>query len=165
MPHGENLILVMRDHVPQRVFMKNIAEESVILDKDVKVPEGLERLVVDIPEDYKILGIFIDVFDGVFRHMSQILEDSGCMTEDVFWRTVAASVAEYQDAHPELAERFQRYDFFAPKFLHSCLNRLQLKNNLQMVDLANPASSLIMADPLDNPVAAFAPGKRGPPLS
>ncbi|WP_421683196.1 IucA/IucC family protein [Stutzerimonas urumqiensis] len=157
MPHGENLILVLEGHVPTRVFMKDIAEESAILDKDAKMPAGLERLAVDVPEDYKILGIFIDIFDGVFRHMSQLLDDSGCLAEDAFWRTVAESILDYQRAHPELAERFARYDFFAPTFLHSCLNRLQLKNNLQMVDLANPAGSLIMADPLDNPVAPYAP--------
>lgn len=157
MPHGENLILVLEGHVPTRVFMKDIAEESAILDKDATMPEGLERLAVDVPEDYKILGIFIDVFDGVFRHMSQILEENGCMVEETYWRTVAESVIDYQQAHPELQHRFDRYNFFAPSFLHSCLNRLQLKNNLQMVDLANPAGSLIMAAPLDNPVAPFAP--------
>jgi siderophore synthetase component len=99
------------------------------------------------------------VFDGVFRHMSQILEENGCMVEETYWRTVAESVIDYQQAHPQLQHRFNRYDFFAPSFLHSCLNRLQLKNNLQMVDLANPAGSLIMADPLDNPVAPFAPSR------
>lgn len=160
MPHGENLILVLEGHVPTRVFMKDIAEESAILDKDARMPAGLERLAVDVPEDYKILGIFIDVFDGVFRHMSQILDENGCMVEETYWRTVAESVIDYQQAHPELQHRFDRYDFFAPTFLHSCLNRLQLKNNLQMVDLANPAGSLIMADPLDNPVAPFAPARR-----
>ncbi|MCX5462598.1 IucA/IucC family protein [Alcaligenes parafaecalis] len=163
MPHGENLILVLEDYVPTRVFMKDIAEESAILDKNATMPAGLERLAVDVPEDYKILGIFIDVFDGVFRHMSHILEESGKLTENDFWRTVAASISQYQEAHPELNERFQRYNFFAPTFLHSCLNRLQLKNNLQMVDLANPASSLIMAEPLDNPVAPYAPLSQSPP--
>jgi len=157
MPHGENLILVLDGHVPVRAIMKDIAEESAILDKDAQMPAGLERLAVDVPEDYKILGIFIDVFDGVFRHMSQILEENQCMSETEFWRGVAESVIDYQRAHPELAERFARYNFFAPNFLHSCLNRLQLKNNMQMVDLANPAGSLIMAEPLNNPVAAFAP--------
>ncbi len=160
MPHGENLILVLEGHVPTRVFMKDIAEESAILDKDAQMPEGLERLAVDVPEDFKILGIFIDIFDGVFRHMAQLLDDSGTLEEQRFWRTVAESVLDYQRAHPGLAERFARYDFFAPTFLHSCLNRLQLKNNLQMVDLANPAGSLIMAEPLDNPVAPFGPGRQ-----
>ncbi len=44
--------------------------------------------------------------------------------------------------------------------MHSCLNRLQLKNNLQMINLADPAASLIMAEPLSNPVAQFADEKQ-----
>ncbi|MGO4612383.1 IucA/IucC family C-terminal-domain containing protein, partial [Variovorax sp. 2RAF20] len=68
MPHCENLILVLEGHTVARVFMKDIAEESAILNKDAVLPEGIQRLAVDVPEDYKLLGIFIDVFDGVFRH-------------------------------------------------------------------------------------------------
>lgn len=153
MPHCENLILVLEDHRVTRVFMKDIAEESAILNKDAVLPEGIQRLAVDIPEDYKLLGIFIDVFDGVFRHMSQILVDSGTCSEDTFWQIVADTAHDYQAAHPELKGKFARHDFFKPDFLHSCLNRLQLKNNLQMVNLADPASSLTMAGSLPNPVA------------
>ncbi len=156
MPHCENLIVVLEGYVPKRVIMKDLAEECVILNKDSKVPEDAARMVVDVPEDYKILGIFIDVFDGVFRFMSHILEEGGTIEEERYWQLVAQCAHSYQAEHPELTHKFQRYDFFAPTFLHSCLNRLQLKNNLQMVNLADPASSLIMADPLDNPVARFA---------
>ncbi|SDC81671.1 Siderophore synthetase component [Cupriavidus sp. YR651] len=156
MPHCENLILVLGGHTVTRVFMKDIAEESAILNKDAVLPEGIQRLAVDVPEDYKLLGIFIDVFDGVFRHMAQILVDSGTCSEDDFWQVVADSAHDYQAAHPELKDKFARYDFFAPDFLHSCLNRLQLKNNLQMVNLADPASSLTMAGSLPNPVAGRA---------
>ena len=157
MPHCENLILVMENHVVTRVIMKDIAEESAILNIDKKLPKEIARLVVGVPHEYKILGIFIDIFDGVFRHMSAMLEDAGAMEESTFWRLVADSALEYQHQHPELAAKFEQHDFFAPEFLHSCLNRLQLKNNLQMVDLADPASSLIMADSLSNPIANFAP--------
>ena len=40
-----------------------------------------------------------------------------------------------------------------PTFRHSCLNRLQLRNTLQMVDLADQAESLIFAGELANPIA------------
>ena len=156
MPHCENLIVVLDGYLPKRVFMKDLAEECVILNKDAKVPEDAARMVVDVPEDYKLLGIFIDVFDGVFRFMSHILEESGAIEEEQYWRLVAQCAQGYQAEHPELNHKFQRYDFFAPTFMHSCLNRLQLKNNLQMINLADPASSLIMAEPLGNPVAQFA---------
>nr|WP_025373297.1 GNAT family N-acetyltransferase [Advenella mimigardefordensis] len=156
MPHGENLIMVM-DHrnVPQRCIMKDIAEESAILDENFDIPEHIARLKVSVPEDYKILGIFIDIFDGVFRHMSDILHSSGVCPEQQFWRLAALSVRRYQQAHPALADKFRRYDFFADDFRHSCLNRLQLKNNLQMVDLSDTAGSLTMAENLLNPVARF----------
>lgn len=159
MPHCENLIVVLDGYIPKRVFMKDLAEECVILNKDAKVAEDAARMVVDVPEDYKLLGIFIDVFDGVFRFMSHILEESGTIEEKQFWRLVAQCAQSYQARHPELKHKFQRYDFFAPTFMHSCLNRLQLKNNLQMINLADPASSLIMAEPLHNPVAQFADKK------
>lgn len=159
MPHCENLIVVLDGYVPKRVFMKDLAEECVILNKDAKVPEDAARMVVDVPEDYKLLGIFIDVFDGVFRFMSHILEESGTMEEERYWRLVAECAQRYQADHPELTHRFQRYDFFAPTFMHSCLNRLQLKNNLQMINLSDPASSLIMAEPLNNPISQFADKK------
>ena len=156
MPHGENLIMVMdENNVPLRSIMKDIAEESAILDQDAQVPEHIARLKVSVPEEYKILGIFIDIFDGVFRHMADVLQDSGCCTEQVFWARVALSVKRYQQAHPQLAGKFERYDFFSEAFMHSCLNRLQLKNNLQMVDLSDTAGSLTMAEDLPNPMALF----------
>ncbi|WP_415774648.1 IucA/IucC family protein [Paraburkholderia sp. J11-2] len=157
MPHGENLILVLENHVPVRAIMKDIAEESAILNKDAQLPENVKRLAVDVPERVKLLAIFIDVFDGFFRYMNQVLVEHGCCTEDVFWDTVARCVARYQEAHPQLAGKYAEYDLFAPEFLHSCLNRLQLGNNLQMVNLADPAGNLKMAGNLRNPLA----GRRG----
>lgn len=157
MPHGENLILVLDHHVPVRAIMKDIAEECAILDIGAKawLPERVQRLAVDVPDHFKLLGIFIDVFDGVLRHINQVLVENGCCREDDFWRAVADCVCDYQDAHPELAAKFAHHDMFVPEFLHSCLNRLQLGNNVQMVNLADPASSLKMAGHLVNPIAGL----------
>nr|WP_297352803.1 IucA/IucC family siderophore biosynthesis protein [uncultured Caldimonas sp.] len=159
MPHGENLILVLDGHTPVRAILKDIAEETALLDKNAQLPGLAQRMVVDVPEDYKLLGIFIDVFDGYFRHLSQILVDNDCCSEDEFWSLVAACVADYQAERPDLQHKFERYDMFAPEFLHSCLNRLQLSNNQQMVDLGDQASSLKMAGMLTNPIARFRPSR------
>jgi siderophore synthetase component len=56
---------------------------------------------------------------------------------------------------PELAAKFEQYDLFAPEFALSCLNRLQLRDNKQMVDLADPAGALQLIGTLKNPVAGF----------
>lgn len=158
MPHGENLILVLENHVPVRAIMKDIAEESAILDKDAKLPPKVQRLAVDVPENVKLLAIFIDIFDGFFRYVNQTLIEHGVCGEDDFWNAVARCITRYQGGHPQFAAKFAKYDLFAPEFLHSCLNRLQLGNNLQMVNLADPAANLKMAGNLRNPLA----GRRAP---
>ena len=56
---------------------------------------------------------------------------------------------------PELADRFRRYDLFAPEFALSCLNRLQLRDNQQMVDLADPSGALQLVGTLANPIAGL----------
>ena len=98
-----------------------------------------------MPEEYKLLTIFVDVFEGYFRHLSHILAETGLMQEDVFWELVAGRVAAYQEAHPQRLAKYRQYDLYAPDMIHSCLNRLQLANNLQMVNLADPIGSFQMA--------------------
>ncbi|MEU6209941.1 IucA/IucC family siderophore biosynthesis protein [Streptomyces sp. NPDC090085] len=156
MPHGENTILVLKDGVVQRAIFKDIAEEIVIMDADAVLPPAVERIRADIPEDMKLLSIFTDVFDCFFRFLSSILVTEGICTEETFWRAVADCAHDYQDSMPALTEKFERYDFFAEEFQLSCLNRLQLRNNKQMVDLSDPSAALQLIGTLKNPVAAYA---------
>ncbi|MFI7399123.1 IucA/IucC family protein [Streptomyces sp. NPDC049541] len=155
MPHGENVILVLKDGVVRRAIFKDIAEEIAVMDPDAVLPPTVERLRVDVPEDKKLLSIFTDVFDCFFRFLAANLAAEGILEEDDFWRTVAEVTREYQASVPELAEKFERYDMFAPEFARSCLNRLQLRNNRQMVDLSDPAGALQLVGTLKNPVSGF----------
>ncbi|WP_051744879.1 IucA/IucC family protein [Streptomyces yerevanensis] len=155
MPHGENVILVLKDGVVQRVIYKDIAEEIAVMDPDAVLPPVVERIRVEVPEDKKLLSILTDVFDCFFRFLAANLADEGVIEETDFWRTVADCVRDYQAAAPELADKFRQYDMFAPDFALSCLNRLQLRNNKQMVDLADPAGALQLVGNLKNPIAGL----------
>uniref|UniRef100_A0AAU2A7A1 IucA/IucC family siderophore biosynthesis protein n=1 Tax=Streptomyces sp. NBC_00093 TaxID=2975649 RepID=A0AAU2A7A1_9ACTN len=155
MPHGENVILVLKDGIVQRAIYKDIAEEIAVMDPDAVLPPTVERLRVDVPEEKKLLSIFTDVFDCFFRFLAANLATEGVLEEDDFWRTVADTVRDYQAATPELADKFEQYDMFAPEFSLSCLNRLQLRNNKQMVDLADPAGALQLVGNLKNPIAGL----------
>ena len=155
MPHGENLILQLENNVPLRAFMKDIAEECAILNPDAVLPAGVQRLAVSVPEELKILSLFTDVFDCIFRYLGHILDEQGGLPEEAFWQEVANCVLDYQATQPQLAEKFARYDLFAPEFTRSCLNRLQLGNNQQMIDLADPAKNLKFAGTLQNPIAPY----------
>jgi siderophore synthetase component len=155
MPHGENVILVLEDGVVRRAVYKDIAEEIAVLDPDTALPPEAARLRVEVPEDHKLLSVFTDVFDCFFRFLAADLAAEGVLAEDGFWRTVAEVTREYQASAPGLEERFRRYDIFAPEFALSCLNRLQLRDNRQMVDLADPSGALQLAGTLQNPLAGF----------
>ncbi|MFG2945591.1 IucA/IucC family protein [Streptomyces adustus] len=153
MPHGENVILVLEDGVVRRAIYKDIAEEIAVMDPDAVLPPEVRRIRVEVPEDMKLLSIFTDVFDCFFRFLAANLATEGVLPEDEFWGTVAEVTHEYQEANPELADRFRQYDLFAPEFALSCLNRLQLRDNRQMVDLADPSGALQLAGSLANPLA------------
>lgn len=155
MPHGENIIMVLEDHIPVKTFLKDITEEACILSPDVILPDHLKRMYAPVPEDVKLLSVFTDIFDGFFRFMSQILEAHADFKETEFWKVVAKVIHEYQDRYPEKEAKFQQYDLFAPEFHLSCLNRLQLNNHKQMIDLDDPVALLQFAGKLKNPIAAY----------
>ncbi|WP_406508524.1 IucA/IucC family protein [Streptomyces sp. NBC_00212] len=154
MPHGENVILVLaEDGTVSRAIFKDIAEEIAVMDPDAALPPAVERIRADVPEDMKLLSVFTDVFDCFFRFLNAALVTEGVLEESAFWRTVTDCVTAYQASKPELADKFKQYDLFAPDFALSCLNRLQLRNNEQMVDLADPAGALQLVGTLSNPIA------------
>ncbi|MDK1475620.1 IucA/IucC family siderophore biosynthesis protein [Streptomyces sp. 549] len=157
MPHGENVILVLENGVPKRAVFKDIAEEIVVMDSAAVLPPDVERIRADVPEDMRLLSLFTDVFDCFFRFLNATLAADEVLDEQTFWSTVAECVTAYQKSVPHLADRFDQYDLFAEDFALSCLNRLQLRNNKQMVDLQDPVGALQVVGTLTNPLARFAP--------
>ena len=155
MPHGENIIMVLEDHIPVKALLKDITEEACILSPDVVLPEHLKRMYAPVPEDVKLLSIFTDIFDGFFRFMGHILEEHANFSEVKFWKVVAANIQEYQERYPQHKVKFKQYDLFAADFQLSCLNRLQLNNHKQMIDLDDPVALLQFAGKLQNPIAAY----------
>jgi siderophore synthetase component len=155
MPHGENLILIMENHVPVKVFMKDITEEVMIFNPETLLPEKAKRIYVDMPEELKILCLFNDIFDFYFRFLASILLEHDGFPEECFWELVANCIHQYQEENPQLVHQFKKYDLFAAEFDCCCLNRLQLKNNKQMLDLADPTKSLQFVGKLINPIAVF----------
>ncbi|MEU4688110.1 GNAT family N-acetyltransferase [Actinoplanes sp. NPDC023714] len=149
MPHGENLILVLENHVPTRVFMKDIGEEVAVMN-DRPLPGEVERIRMITTVELKELALFTDVFDGFLRHLAGILDADGVLPWSEFWQLAGDCVEEHAKDHPAIAGRL---DLFRPSFAHSCLNRLQLRNTLQMVDLTDQESSLIYAGELENPIS------------
>ncbi|MER5769986.1 IucA/IucC family siderophore biosynthesis protein [Streptomyces sp. NPDC001985] len=156
MPHGENVILVLGDDgTVRRAIFKDIAEEIAVMDPHAVLPPAVERVRVEVPEEMKPLSVFTDVLDCFLRFLAPALITEGRLGEAAFWRTVAECVRAYQSSAPHLADRFERYDLFTEEFALSCLNRLQLRDNEQMVDLTDPSGALQLIGTLKNPLAGF----------
>ena len=152
MPHGENLILVLENHTVKYVFMKDITEEVMVFNPKAPLCEKSKRIHIEMPEKLKPLCIQNDVFQHFFRFLSSILDEHNVLSEKLFWNAVSDCIATYQNEHPEYQELYERYDLFTETFDSCCLNRLQLKNNKQMLDLASPTDSLQFVGQLKNPV-------------
>ena len=157
MPHGENLILVVKNNIVERVLIKDITEEIMLFNPTAPLPEKAERIRMQMPEELKVLSIQNDVFQHFFRFLSAILEQYTILSEDSFWESVGTCIAQYQKEHPQYKELFLKYDLFSPSFASCCLNRLQLKNNKQMLNLADPLASLQFVGQLTNPIHQYKP--------
>lgn len=156
MPHGENVILVVdADHVPRRALFKDIGEEVAVV-RERPLPERIGRIKHVVGPATAALSVHTDVMDGVLRHLAGILDAAGALDAAGFWDEVRLCV-EALDADVDLDDdevgRRTWEALFAPRFEHSCLNRLQLRDTRQMVDLTDQAGSLQFAGTLANPLA------------
>ncbi|WP_145563791.1 IucA/IucC family protein [Yersinia aldovae] len=155
MPHGENLMLVLENNVPVHVLMKDIGEEIAILNGDIILPEEIKDLHVTVEDDMKINYIFLDIFDCFFRYLTPILQKDLGLPEHQFWKLIADCIYAYQAQYPALADKYNQFDLFKADFVRTCLNRLQMANNQQMIDLDDREKNLKFAGTLANPIHAF----------
>lgn len=153
MPHGENLILVLEGGKPVKAIMKDIGEEVAIVDPDKELPETVQRIRIKVPEELRLLSIFTQIFDCFFRFLNQVLVEHAGYPEEQFWELAADCILEYQRSHPELREKFKKYDLFTTEIPKTCLNRLQINNSQKMIDAADPFRNQQFAGTLKNPLA------------
>lgn len=155
MPHGENLILILEDHIVVNAIMKDIGEEVSLLNTNLQVPDAAVRLKVDVPEERKTLPLFTQVFDSIFRFISAILVEHADFPEDQFWKLVAECIQDYQSENPQFSESFEKFDLFVKEFSPDALNKLQLNNNRQLRNRANPFQDLPYIGIVKNPITPF----------
>ncbi|NSL88317.1 IucA/IucC family siderophore biosynthesis protein [Chitinophaga sp. Mgbs1] len=158
MPHGENLILILEDHIPVGAIMKDIGEEIAVLNEEIPMPDNVKQIYMKVAPELRILSIFTQAFDCFFRFLSALLVEHADFPEEQFWQLAAGCIGKYQEQHPDLQDKYDRIDLFAPEIVKTCLNRLQIRNNRKMVDhMYNPFKSQQFAGTLKNPMAAYKP--------
>ncbi|MBN9654115.1 IucA/IucC family siderophore biosynthesis protein [Halobacillus sp. GSS1] len=126
-PHGQNTILVLKDHEPHRLAVKDFVDDVNVTDQPfpelAHVTEEMKTVLRTEPPEGLTQFIFTGLFICHLRYLSHILEKHQLLAEEGFWQLLAESIRDYQRRFPELKERFELFDFFTPEMTKLCLNR------------------------------------------
>ncbi|WP_411752880.1 aerobactin synthase IucC [Serratia sp. (in: enterobacteria)] len=127
--HGQNITLVMKDHVPQRVLLKDFQGDMRLVDQDfpqaASLPQVVKDVTVRLPADYLIHDLQTGHFVTVLRFISPLM--SGCgIREPRFYQVLAQVLERYMAQHPQLADRFALFDLFKPQIIRVVLNPVKL---------------------------------------
>lgn len=151
-PHGENIILVVKDHVPVRMVIKDFVDDIVLTEeaREQLPPELANHMITSSNKENIPLFILLGVFDSFFRYLSNIFQVHTGLSEQAFWEQVYAAVLEYQAAHPQLQTKFDKYDLFTPTFKRFYINSVRLLSNAyeERTSFAIPQKGGVLNNPL-----------------
>lgn len=151
-PHGENTILVMENHVPKRIIIKDFVEEIVLTNESkATLPNELVSVLREIDDELAPLFILSGIFDALFRYLGNIFHTYVGLAEEDFWKQVADTIIEFQEENPELGLKFEKFDLFVPEFTRVCINRVRLLTHGYSESTDVPIPELVGT--LSNPIA------------
>ncbi|MBZ4043699.1 IucA/IucC family protein [Flavobacterium hibisci] len=133
-PHGQNVILILKDYVPTRIALQDFVGDILINEEGKKkLPqEFIDNMFNASPNPENApLVILIAVFDAFFRYLSDVLITTADYSEVSFWNCVYEVITEYQEEHPELQEMFEKYDLLIPEFKRLIFNSRRLFNGYE----------------------------------
>ncbi len=127
--HGQNITLVMKNHIPQRILLKDFQGDMRLVDKDfpeaASLPQQVKDVTVRLSADYLIHDLQTGHFVTVLRFMSRLTEQCG-VSETRFYQLLAGVLQSYMAQHPQMAERFALFDLFKPQIIRVVLNPVKL---------------------------------------
>lgn len=127
--HGQNVTLVMKDNIPQRILLKDFQGDMRLIDKDFPEAASLPAVVKDVTarlsEDYLIHDLQTGHFVTVLRFISRLTLRSGINEAHFYW-LLARVLQQYMAKHPSMADRFAMFDLFKPQILRVILNPVKL---------------------------------------
>ncbi|MED1528537.1 IucA/IucC family siderophore biosynthesis protein [Bacillus pumilus] len=126
-PHGQNTILVLKDHQPHRLAIKDFVDDVNISDQPLpelaSLGDDLKEVLRSEPPEGLVQFIFTGLFICNLRYVSNVLENHQLLDEATLWRLLAEEIQQYQKQFPQLKDRFDLFDLFQPKLTKLCLNR------------------------------------------
>ncbi|MCU5775320.1 aerobactin synthase IucC [Erwiniaceae bacterium BAC15a-03b] len=127
--HGQNITLVIKDSLPQRVLLKDFQGDMRLIDEDfpeaATLPPSVKAVTARLSADYLIHDLQTGHFVTVLRFISPLTCRLG-VSEIRFWQLLGAVLQQYMAAHPQLAARFAQFDLFKPEIIRVVLNPVKL---------------------------------------
>ncbi|MDV2682921.1 IucA/IucC family siderophore biosynthesis protein [Alkalihalophilus lindianensis] len=126
-PHGQNTVVILKDHVPHRLAMKDFVDDVNIsgeaLPELLNLPEELKPVLRSEGADGLCQFIFTGLFVCHFRYLADIIDVYYAYDEEQFWQLLRETILAYHKRFPELEDRFRLFDLLQPTFTKLCLNR------------------------------------------
>lgn len=154
-PHGENTMLIHANCVPQKIVLKDFIDDVNLVDEDFPELASLPiegQILLRHPAHELSHFIFTGLFMVHYRYICNVfLQDYPEHSEVEFWQTISSVIDAFHQAHPELAERIEKFAMFRAKFEKICLNRVRLFTTSYNDEAERPVP--VFLDPIANPVS------------
>ena len=154
-PHGENTMLIHTNGVPQKMVLKDFIDDVNLVDEDFPELASLPiegQILLRHPAHELSHFIFTGLFMVHYRYICNVfLQDNSEHSEVEFWQTISSVIDAFHQAHPELAERIEKFAMFRAEFEKICLNRVRLFTTSYNDEAERPVP--VFLDPIANPVS------------
>ena len=154
-PHGENTMLIHANGVPQKMVLKDFIDDINLVDEDFPELASLPiegQILLRHPAHELSHFIFTGLFMVHYRYICNVfLQDYPEHSEVEFWQTISLVIDAFHQAHPELAERIEKFAMFRAEFEKICLNRVRLFTTSYNDEAERPVP--VFLDPIANPVS------------
>ena len=154
-PHGENTMLIHANGVPQKMVLKDFIDDINLVDEDFPELASLPiegQILLRHPAHELSHFIFTGLFMVHYRYICNVfLQDYPEHSEVEFWQTISSVIDAFHQAHPELAERIEKFAIFRAEFEKICLNRVRLFTTSYNDEAERPVP--VFLDPIANPVS------------
>lgn len=154
-PHGENTMLVHENGVPKALVLKDFIDDINLVDEDfpelAQLPSEGDLLLRHEATDLSHF-IFTGLFMVHYRYICNVfLQDYPEYSELDFWQTISNTIVGFNQQHPELAERAEKFAMLRPTYTKICLNRVRLFTTSYNDEAERPVP--VFLDPIANPVS------------
>ena len=154
-PHGENTMLIHTNGVPQKMVLKDFIDDVNLVDEDFPELASLPiegQILLRHPAHELSHFIFTGLFMVHYRYICNVfLQDNPEHSEVDFWQSISSVIDAFHQAHPELAERIEKFAMFRAEFEKICLNRVRLFTTSYNDEAERPVP--VFLDPIANPVS------------